>query len=84
MASMICRCGYRMSTSAAPNDIQLRVYTDVEWDAMTSEEWIEGWRLPLPKHDVWRCPRCERIYVFEQGYGPPIAVYEKAKPDALE
>lgn len=80
MARMNCRCGFAMSTAAAPNDIQLRVYTDREWDEITNRDMIEGWKLPLPKYDVWRCPKCERVYVFKPGYGPPVAVYEKVEP----
>ena len=32
MAKMVCKCGTVLSTISAPNDVQLRVYTDREWD----------------------------------------------------
>jgi len=32
MAHCLCECGERLTTVMAPNDIQLRVYTDKEWD----------------------------------------------------
>ena len=32
MARMTCTCGAELSNHEAPNDIQLRVYTDREWD----------------------------------------------------
>jgi hypothetical protein len=64
MAKFVCRCGNALSNSVAPNDVQLRVYTDEEWDTIIqSEGKLED--LPLPKNDVWRCPMCERIYFFE-------------------
>lgn len=34
MARMTCTCGAVLSNQEAPNDIQLRVYTDREWDAI--------------------------------------------------
>jgi hypothetical protein len=75
MARMDCRCGEVLSNSAAPNDIQLRVYTDIEWDSILSIDTINAWEFPLPHYDVWRCPACERIYVFEPGNGPAIKIY---------
>jgi hypothetical protein len=64
MAKLLCRCGNTLSNSFAPNDAQLRVYTDVEWDTIIQTEGkLED--LPFPKNDVWRCPECERIYFFE-------------------
>ena len=32
MAGMTCTCGAELSNHEVPNDIQLRVYTDREWD----------------------------------------------------
>lgn len=65
MAGMLCKCGCVMSTTQAPNDIQLRVYTDREWDKIMDCETIIPWELPRPEHDVWKCPECQRVYVFE-------------------
>lgn len=60
-----CICGETLSNSMAPNDIQLRVYTDKEWDDIINMGEIDSINIPDPKYDVWRCPKCERIYVFE-------------------
>ncbi len=76
MSRMDCKCGETLSNTAAPNDIQLRVYTDKEWDDILNCDSIEPWKIPLPKYDVWKCPKCGRIYVFGEGYGPPIMVYK--------
>ena len=32
MARFQCKCGFNLSNSKAPNDIELVVYTDKEWD----------------------------------------------------
>lgn len=32
MAKMTCRCGELLSNNDALNDIELKVYTDKEWD----------------------------------------------------
>ena len=66
MASFICKCGNRLSNAQNPNDIELRVYTDSEWDSILESDTIETWRIPLPQNDVWRCSLCERAYVFHK------------------
>ncbi|MCL2400472.1 MAG: hypothetical protein FWC91_12110 [Defluviitaleaceae bacterium] len=73
MARMDCKCGEILSTSAAPNDIQLRVYTDREWDSILEVDVIDLKKFPLPTHDVCRCPKCERVYVFT---GEGLKVYK--------
>lgn len=75
MAKMECKCGYILSTTQAPNDIELRVYTDREWEKILDCDIIEPWKIPLPKYNVWKCPNCSRIYVFGEGYGPPLMKY---------
>ena len=74
MASMGCRCGERLSNSAIPNDIELWFYTDNEWDSIWKNDVMETWRIPLPYYSVWRCPKCERVYVFENN--KTIKVYK--------
>lgn len=66
MARFHCKCGATLSNTLAPNDIELRVYTDKEWDdIMNMGDLIDPVQIPLPRYDVWRCPECERIYVFD-------------------
>ena len=76
---MNCVCGKHLSNSLAPNDIELRVYTDKEWDKILSVDTINSWEFPLPTYDVWRCPGCERIYVFKDGDSKAIKVYALEK-----
>lgn len=65
MARFQCKCGEVLSNSLAPNDVELRVYTDIEWDDIINMGHIESVDIPFPKRDVWRCKKCERIYVFD-------------------
>lgn len=76
MARMSCKCGEVLSNTAAPNDIQLRVYTDKKRDDINNMGEIDSINIPHPKYDVWRCPKCERIYVFEDGNYSAIKVYK--------
>jgi hypothetical protein len=75
MARMECKCGEVLSNSMAPNGIQLRVYTDKEWDSILSDDTIEAWKIPLPQYDVWKCLKCERVYVFKEGMDSAIKIY---------
>lgn len=64
MAGMKCNCGNILSNTRSPNDVQLRVYTDSEYEEILGLESIAD--IIPPKFDVWRCPKCERIYVFDE------------------
>lgn len=75
MAHMMCKCGNRLSTVSAPNDIQWRVYSDREWDEIINLGQIDSFDLPFPKYDVWRCPKCERIFVFSPNSDKAIKAY---------
>lgn len=61
-----CKCGEILSNSLSPNNIQLRVYSDEEWDKLINLGQIDSVDIPFPKYDVWRCPVCERVYVFDE------------------
>ncbi len=65
MASFLCKCGNSLKNNLCPNNVQLRVYSDEEWFALYGIKIISVGDIPLPKKDVWRCPVCERIYVFD-------------------
>lgn len=72
---MTCRCGNELSNVEVPNEINLVVYTDEEWESICNCDSIQPWMIPLPKYEVWRCPVCKRIYVFERGEALPSMVY---------
>jgi len=67
MARMTCKCGEILSNVLVPNNVQLRVYTDKEWDEIINlGNLIDPVTIPFPRYDVWRCSQCERIYVFDE------------------
>lgn len=72
MAKMNCKCGYILSTTQVPNNIQLWVYSDKEWEDIMDCEMLIPWKIPLPTYDVWMCPKCKRIYVFGNNSDKPI------------
>ena len=75
MARMTCSCGARLDNQKATNNIQLRVYTDKEWDEICDCESIQPWMIPEPKYDVWRCPVCKSIYVYKDDNPEPYMIY---------
>ena len=75
MARMTCRCGAALSNQEAPNDIELVVYTDREWAEICDCDSIQPWMIPSPRYEVWRCPVCKRIYVYEGGADTSTMVY---------
>jgi len=66
MANYNCKCGNRLTNQSVPNDIELYVFTDREWDDIINLGMIDSLDLPDPKYDVWICPKCEKIYVFNE------------------
>lgn len=76
MARLNCKCGEILSNSMVPNDIELRVYTEKEWDEIMSVDNINTWEIPMPKKDVWKCPKCQRIYVFDEDSDKAIKIYK--------
>lgn len=79
MARMTCKCGAELSNQEAPNDIQLRVYTDREWDEICNCDSIQPWMISEPRYDVWRCPVCKRLYVYDDGEESSVMVYQLEK-----
>lgn len=75
MSFMTCRCGKTLSDGVAPNDIELRVYTDIEWEEKINIGIINSVEIPHPKYPVWRCPKCERIYVWDERFEKLIKIY---------
>ncbi len=75
MARMTCKCGAELTNQQVPNDIELVVYTDREWEKICDCDSLEPWRIPLPRYDVWRCPECKRILVYEGANPYPVMSY---------
>lgn len=85
MGKLLCKCGTLLSTSEVPNEIEYRAYSDREWEEKILEkDWLETIAIPYPEHYVWRCPVCERLYVFKygMGYGKALKVYKLEEENA--
>lgn len=76
MSRLKCRCGKVLSTVQCPNDVQLRVYTDFEWDKIINMGIIDSVDIPMPQYNVIKCPSCERVYVFNYDYSEPVKIYK--------
>jgi hypothetical protein len=76
IAKITCECGTVLSNVEVPNDIELHVYSDKEWDKILQNDLIETWKIPLPKFDIWICPKCKRVFVFECGSNNVRYVYK--------
>ena len=58
------------------NEVQWIAYSEKEWEEVKKLRNIDPCHVPAPNVDVWRCPKCERVYVFEGGgYNPPVKYY---------
>lgn len=77
MARLQCICGQVLSNSLAPNDIELRVYTDKELDEIINMGQIDSVDIPYPSREVWRCSKCERIFVFDGDIVKKTYILEK-------
>lgn len=60
-----------------PNDIEYWVYSDKQSDKILENDIISTLELGMSyDYNVWRCPKCNRLYVFENGRNEVIAVYK--------
>jgi len=55
----LCRCGNMLTNQLDPNDTEYYVYSDREWSEFEKKGWIYFF-------DVWRCEKCDRIYLFKE------------------
>ena len=70
MGKWICPCGQLMHDHDAPDENLYRVFSDVTWnevetDANGNLNFFED--IPVQTYDVYRCPTCGRLMVFEDG-----------------
>lgn len=66
MSSFKCVCGKLLSNVDTPNDMELIVFTQREWEKIT-EEVHDGLTDIFdvdPKYEHWLCHTCNRIHVF--------------------
>ncbi len=66
MSRYKCDCGFILSNSEVPNEIEFHVYSDKEWSKVLENDSINTWEIPSPNRSVWKCPKCQRIYIFSE------------------
>ena len=55
-----------MWNGLTPNDIQLWVYSDRKMDEIRANDMIDVIELSnMEDYEVWLCPECKRLHVFE-------------------
>ena len=70
MSKWRCKCGYNMNDHDAPNKHGFLVYSEYDWDKAIDTCDYEGkihWQdFPDPTYDVYKCPGCGRLMVFNK------------------
>lgn len=68
-----CKCGFTMWNGETPNDIEFYVFSDkrtCEILEKSDNETIVAFDcVSMNDYDVWKCPECERLYVFKNVSG---------------
>ena len=76
MAHVTCRCGYSMWNGHTPNNIEFTVFSDRRFcelaenpPALFSDptEFVLDFDdlMDMADYEVWRCPECGRLYIFD-------------------
>lgn len=77
MARLGCKCGTTLWNGLTPNDILLYVYSDKKMDKIREYDSVDTIELSnLEDFEVWLCPECKRLYVFENGSDSVKCVYQ--------
>lgn len=67
MARLKCKCGESLWNGKTPNDIELWVFSDKKLDSILENDNISTLELTdLFDYNVWCCPNCKRLYVFNE------------------
>lgn len=87
MARLGCRCGFSMWNGRVPNEIEFTAFSDIRFCEIVENppasliESIDDLTcllnnlMELADYEVWRCPQCGRLYVFDNKDDPNRAKY---------
>jgi hypothetical protein len=77
MSRIQCKCGQILSNVESPNKIEYVIYNNMDWLSLISKEKLDPMLdIPSPSIDFWKCPNCQRIYIWKYGEDHPIKVYK--------
>ena len=66
MSRIKCLCGEILSNSTNPN-IEYKLFSDNEWiEFLDRAEKEPAINIDTDKYSLWKCPKCQRIYIFEE------------------
>jgi hypothetical protein len=80
MARYECKCGNILSNTLSPNDVELHVYSDFEWDKIINSDTLNPISIPKPENEVWICNNCGRLYFFK---GDQVSKVYKIEDDTI-
>lgn len=77
MAHFVCKCGCDMWNGETPNDIELYVYSDrTVCEKVLENDTIDTVTVAgMYDYEVWKCPECERLYIFKNGENECLRAY---------
>ena len=75
MPKIICSCQNILSYSETPCSIEYKFISDVQYDQY--QEMINAEDLYQNMKSFLKCPQCDNLWIFRQGYGNPPIEYKK-------
>jgi len=77
LARLGCKCGYLLSNTSYPNNIQYWVYSDKKMNKICNKNTIKIKKfLGAENYEVWLCPNCKRLIVFKNGKAKAKYIYK--------
>ncbi|MDE7230033.1 MAG: hypothetical protein K2N56_06085 [Oscillospiraceae bacterium] len=74
---LLCKCGCDMWNGRIPNDIEFSVYSDKRMCEILENDTVDTLDLAqMNDYDVWKCPDCGRLYVFEKSSCEVLCIYK--------
>jgi len=74
MPKLRCTCGEVLRYGEIPCPIEWLAISDVEYDELSEPCDLEG--LYRQMTTILRCPVCDRLWAFWEGFGKPPTEYE--------
>lgn len=74
---LLCKCGIDMWNGEIPNDIEYTVFSDKRMNDIFEEDTVDTIDLAqMNDYNVWRCPKCGRLYIFRNADNKLLFVYK--------
>jgi hypothetical protein len=79
MPSLMCKCSKRISYGEIPCQDEWLLVSDVEFDRFTGQ--VDAEAIYGAATSLLKCPSCERLWVFWNGFQSPPFEYAKQVDD---